>query len=609
VDATHSAADRELIALVCAVAALQQAQRLLWAAGMTKTSIAIIGGGVAGLSAAHELAERGFEVTVYEARRAVGGKAKSQPVVGSGTGGRRDLPGEHGFRFFPAFYRHVVDTMARIPDGDVTVADHLRPAPEAALGLPDGQPLVRFLRRRPRRPSELAATFAAGFQGLGVTAADLVRFGERVLRYYTSCPERRLAQYEGISWWDYLGGDRYSPAFQRYLAAVPRVMVAMDPRHGSARTIGDISMQLLADQAGDGRQADRLLAGPTTETWIDPWRRHLEALGVRFKRGAARAIRVRRKTIAAFELEDGTLARADHYVCAVPIEAVRALIGPELAALDPALARLQAMPAPTFARMTAWMNGLQLYLRRDVPVVRGHMFYPESPWALTSVSQPQFWRERGALEARYGDGRVRGLISVDISDFGTAGTFVGKAARDCTPAEIAREVWQHLRAALRTADGPLLDDDDLIGWHLDDELEARAGGGLINRAPLLVHPPGSWAVRPEAATAIPNLVLAGDFVRTSTDIASMEGANEAARRAVNAILDRVDSGAARCGLWPMQAREPAIYAAARRIDAQVFANRWARGRHAFDLIPGLAASLGAVPSAPAAVVEGMRDAA
>ena len=35
---------------------------------------------------------------------------------------------------------------------------------------------------------------------------------------------------------------------------------------------------------------------------------------------------------------------------------------------------------------------------------------------------------------------------------------------------------------------------------------------------------GSWAIRPEAATEIPNLVLAGDYVRTHTDLASMEGA-------------------------------------------------------------------------------------
>ena len=34
---------------------------------------------------------------------------------GSGTDGRGDLPAEHGFRFFPGFYRHLPDTMKRIP--------------------------------------------------------------------------------------------------------------------------------------------------------------------------------------------------------------------------------------------------------------------------------------------------------------------------------------------------------------------------------------------------------------------------------------------------------------------------------------------------------------
>src|SRR4029079_18143564 len=76
--------------------------------------VAVLGGGVAGLTAAHELAERGFEVTVYEARPLLGGKARSLPVPESVTGGRGDLPAEHGFRFFPGFYKHVPDTMRRI---------------------------------------------------------------------------------------------------------------------------------------------------------------------------------------------------------------------------------------------------------------------------------------------------------------------------------------------------------------------------------------------------------------------------------------------------------------------------------------------------------------
>ena len=45
-------------------------------------------------------------------------------------------------------------------------------------------------------------------------------------------------------------------------------------------------------------------------------------------------------------------------------------------------------------------------------------------------------------------------------------------------------------------------------------------------------------------------------MRTNTDLATMEGANEAARRAVNAILDRTGSGATRCAIYTLP--EPAV---------------------------------------------------
>src|SRR5919202_1318125 len=78
--------------------------------------VAVLGGGVAGLTAAHELAERGFAVTVYEAR-AFGGKARSYGVPGSASGGRRKLPAEHGARFLPGLYANLPETMRRIPFG------------------------------------------------------------------------------------------------------------------------------------------------------------------------------------------------------------------------------------------------------------------------------------------------------------------------------------------------------------------------------------------------------------------------------------------------------------------------------------------------------------
>ena len=95
--------------------------------------VAVLGGDMAGLAAAHELVERGFKVDVYE-RKALGGKARSIPVAHTARGGRKPLPGEHGFRFFPGFYRHVVDTMERIPSTEgVTAAGHLVPTARCAL--------------------------------------------------------------------------------------------------------------------------------------------------------------------------------------------------------------------------------------------------------------------------------------------------------------------------------------------------------------------------------------------------------------------------------------------------------------------------------------------
>src|SRR4051794_26646862 len=164
--------------------------------------VAVLGGGMAGLAAAHELAERGFDVTVYE-RNALGGKARSIPVPGTAAGGRRDLPGEHGFRFFPGFYHHVPDTMRRIPfPGNANgVWDNLLAAnggkwlhagdraDAGPFGIgPDSQQIATLdgLRR--------ALTDVVGQRD--VPPGELAYFVERLMVFVTSSNERRFGQWE-----------------------------------------------------------------------------------------------------------------------------------------------------------------------------------------------------------------------------------------------------------------------------------------------------------------------------------------------------------------------------------------------------------------------------
>ena len=80
---------------------------------------------------------------------------------------------------------------------------------------------------------------------------------------------------------------------------------------------------------------------------------------------------------------------ADYFVFAMPVEDVIDLITPEMMKAEPALAHLF-----TLDDITEWMNGIQIYLTEDVPLAHGHTIYVDSPWALTSISQAQFWEQR-----------------------------------------------------------------------------------------------------------------------------------------------------------------------------------------------------------------------
>src|SRR5919201_1120063 len=186
-------------------------------------TVAVLGGGMAGLVVAHELVERDFDVTVYE-RNALGGKARSIPVAQ--TAGGRDLPGEHGFRFFPGFYHHVPDTMRRIPfPGNANgVWDNLVAAnggkwlragdrPDAGpFGIgPDGQQILTVdgLRR--------VLMDVVGQRD--VPPQELAYFVERLMVFFTSSNERRFGQWEHVSWWDFIRAGEKSQQYQQELAA------------------------------------------------------------------------------------------------------------------------------------------------------------------------------------------------------------------------------------------------------------------------------------------------------------------------------------------------------------------------------------------------------
>ena len=82
------------------------------------------------------------------------------------------LPGEHGYRFYPAFYHNLDDQMGRIPvydeQGDPThrtVLDNLKPAPVSRFAAWDRGEPIRFPRKRPRSVEEFRDAQAEKVRG------------------------------------------------------------------------------------------------------------------------------------------------------------------------------------------------------------------------------------------------------------------------------------------------------------------------------------------------------------------------------------------------------------------------------------------------------------
>jgi uncharacterized protein with NAD-binding domain and iron-sulfur cluster len=522
--------------------------------------VAVLGGGMAGLTAAHELAERGFGVDVYEPV-ALGGKARSIGVRGSGTGGRRNLPGEHGFRFFPGFYHHVPDTMRRIPDGGNAngVWDNLVDTTEGrsvrSNGRVDAQLFGMF-------PDPVSALSVDGLRALlleevvkqkMVPPQESAYLVERLLVFFTSCDERRYGEWEYEPWWDFIGAESRSDEYQKIAArGLTRSLVAAKETVASTRTIGNMAEAFVMNIMGRGNDGalDRVLDRPTNEAWIRPWVAELERLGVRFHMGhRVEELELDGRRIASARAADrhGRRRRieADWFVSAMPAERIERLLTRRLLRRDPALEGIRDLK-------TDWMSGIQFFLTKPIDITRGHVTYVDAEWALTSLTQAQFWPERD-FARHYGDGRAVDCLSVDVSDWSTPGPLTGKTAKRCTRPEIRREVWHQITEHLKDTDPAILEDGLVHSWFLDPGIKWHAGRGWnSNATPLLVNTAGSWDKRPEARTGIPNLFLCGDYVRNDIDLATMEGANETGRKAVAELL-------ATSGVKGAKAEPPQMY--------------------------------------------------
>lgn len=231
-------------------------------------------------------------------------------------------------------------------------------------------------------------------------------------------------------------------------------------------------------------------------------------------------------------------------------------------------------------------TGIQYYFDADYHFNKGHIYYPDSPFGISTISQEQYWFG----ERSWTDG-FRGVVSVDIGDVYTPHSYV-----DITNTPQSSPFWGQPadnladRTWLQILDGtapppvrsPLTDPRALLPvprfYHVDAHLKFATDaanlptGALVrNTAPFLINLPEDWERRPgrvqaadEAGALLPGReailpggpvpadddlatasgtmldggrwLVAGTCTKTFTRMSTMEAANESARHAVNALL-------------------------------------------------------------------------
>lgn len=462
---------------------------------MTGTRAVVVGGGLAGIAAAVQLAGHGVAVTVVEARRRLGGRATSfedphrgrildncQHVLMGCCTNLIDLYRKLGVQGHIQWHRKLYFAGPQVAglglwadrrgDGewiiDVLEADDL-PAPLHMV-----QALMRFGTLK-------MAEKVAVARGM----LKILRLGK--------AGRESLSDQSFLDW--LVAQQQPAGAIEKFWALIIISALNELPQHASAA----YAMQVFQDGFLANEQAYVMgLASVPLLRLYDPAQQVIEAAGGQVLLGA-RADRFeyqangRRQAgrVAALHLADGTRLDGDLFVSALPFDRLGGVCDSSMCKADERLRRLERLS-------TSPILGVHLWFARPV-MTHSHLILVQSPlqWIFNKgiVSADNTPTPETGDAAREAGQHIHGVISA------------AHQLVDLPAHEIVEMVLQEVRKALPDA-------------RRAEVIDARV---IKEKRATFSVKPGVDRLRPPASGAISNLYLAGDFCRSGWP-ATMEGA-------------------------------------------------------------------------------------
>jgi squalene-associated FAD-dependent desaturase len=435
--------------------------------------VAVIGGGLAGITAALHCADAGCQVTLFETRPQLGGLTHSFR-----RGELRVDNGQHVFLRCCTSYRSLLDRLG--------VADRVELQPQLSIPIrsPHAGPPVWLRRNALPAPLHLAASL---LHYRPLTVLERVRFALAAIALRRVDPSDPATDQQNFGSWLRRHGqtDRAIAALWELVGVATLNSRADDASLSLAATV--FQEGLLTDPAAADIGWSRV---PLRELHGDPALTGLAAVGTQVRTGVT-VRRLEFPTGGAWQvITDGDRGIADQVILAVP----------------PAAAE-QLLPAGSLASRPGWSQRLG-----SVPIVNLHVVLDRSvldePF-IAGVDTPVQWVFDRTAQSGLASGQY---LAVSLS---AADEYVD------TPTAALREQFLPALAALL----PRLRDAQVREFFVTRERHATFRPA-----------PGTAALRPSAVTAAQGLFLAGAWSATGWP-ATMEGAVRSGATAAAALLE------------------------------------------------------------------------
>jgi zeta-carotene desaturase len=436
-------------------------------------SAIVVGGGLAGITIARELALRGWRVVIIERSNRLGGKAGSDLKNGRLV--------EHGYHVFPKWYPNVRTIVERI---GVKLIDFDR----YHFLLPDGYPR----RVTVLGPSGFSAMWHYIFHGLLPWYHNLLYIYSVLDMLSRPLSDKKFL--DRVSQIGLIRGKWYTSESVAEMGQENVLKASAIPVYDlSAMTAKRIASYWV-------RQASpflSILPGDLQTVFIDPQVRELEELGVEIRYDSEVCeVVMWDGAVTSVALRDGTELSADVYALCTPFEVTRTWLHDSLYETDPELGNMHFLEAQPMA-------ALHLRVRKELPdLPREHVFFHGSHYALSFIDITSHWK---GLNGKH-------ELSFISSNYSPLNEVSKEGAKDL----LLKEIGEYLP----------ITPADVESWELNPNTDV----------PLFINTIGAWSNRPRPQTKIKNLYLAGDYVKNAIDLACMEGAVSAALQASAQIL-------------------------------------------------------------------------